>query len=170
MDLPRALNHRLRQSCCQCPMAHHISHSQTSLAGERNGDAACVKVSAMSWCVWAGGVDNSWGILLPLQRPRVRGCGDMLCKEDHPNPSCPHPPGVTFGWARLYAAVVSIQAVCQHPFHTQQSQAHQSGYRSAMIQYSVLFHLASTWKDLTTCTIQAPRWDSGNRNRPVITK
>ena len=62
------------------------------------------------------------------------------------------------------------QPVCQRPFHTQRSQAHQSKYHSAMIQYSVLIHLASTWKDLTTCTVQAPCWDSGNRNRPVITK
>lgn len=35
----------------------------------------------------------------------VHGC------EDHPNPSYPHPPGMTFGLATLYAAIKSTQAV-----------------------------------------------------------
>lgn len=113
MDLPRALNHRLRQSCCHCPVAHHISHSQTSLAGERNEDTARVKVSAMSWCVHAGesAIAGAQCILLPLQRHCVHQYGDTLCKVDHPNHSYPHSPGMTFGWARLYITVASIQAV-----------------------------------------------------------
>lgn len=113
MDLPYALNHRLCQSCCHCPIAHHISHSQTSLAGERNKDTACVKVSAMNWCVHAAGLATAAAqcILLPLQRHCVHGCGDTLCKADHLNPRYLYPPGMTFGWARLHTAVVSTQAV-----------------------------------------------------------
>ena len=55
MDLPHALNHRLCHSCCHCPIAHHISHSQTSLAGERNEDSARMKAGAMKGRVCAGG-------------------------------------------------------------------------------------------------------------------
>lgn len=115
MDLSRALNQRLCQSCCCCPMAHHISSSQTPLGRERREDTSHRKASGMTQCVCVqpGGsaVAGAHCTLHALQRHHVHGCGDTLCQEDYPNPSSPLPPGMTFVWPGLYTTLVAIQAV-----------------------------------------------------------
>lgn len=169
MHLPHALNHRLRQSCRHCPIPHHILYSQTPSAGEKKIEKKSKEVSAMNWCVHAGeAIAGARCMSLPLQKCSIEGCGGTL--QDGPPESQLSSPSWHDFTGPLCQYKPSGRPVCRHPFDTQWLEVPQSGYRCAVIQYSLLIHLASTWKDLTTCTIQAPRWDSANRNRPVITK
>lgn len=151
MDLSRALNQRLCQSCCRCPMAHHISSSQTPLGRERREDTSHRKAPGMTRCVCAAwGLGSSWGSLhfacsaeapcswmwrhtLPGGLPKSQLSSpswDGFCLSR----SLHHPCGNTSSWTGL----------CQYPFYTQRSQAHQSRHHSALMQYFMLIHLENT--------------------------
>lgn len=167
MDLSCAWNQRLCQPCCHCPVAPHISHSQTPLGRERREDNSHRKAPEVTQNACA-----AWGSLLCA--PSAEAPCSWMCRHTLPG-----------GQPKSQLSFPSWDGFCpsqalHHPRVTTSSQtrlcastpATDNGHRhhSALMQYSMLIHLENTWKDLNTCTIQASHWDSGNRNRPVITK